>query len=182
MACSKWEEAGLLYTSNELDELETKSFEAHLNLCGECKKEYNSYQKERSTYFTAEFLGESPSQKTDAEILRVCSSARPKHFTSSFFPLFLKKTAYSVTFFVLGFIVVGYFTMVIENPGRNNKKIALEKRLDSLSQPSSMIADGIDQNNDSLQFDSLNDTNNYFSKSRGNLEVNGVYPVDLNDK
>ena len=77
---------------------------------------------------------------------------------------------------------MGYFTMVIENPGRSNKKIALEKRLDSLSQSSSMVADKIDQNNDSLQFDSLNDTNNYFSKSRGNLEVNGVYPVDLNGK
>jgi len=179
MACSKWEETGLLYSSNELDELEKKAYEEHLAGCEECRSEYESYRKEQTSFFTPEILGETPSEKVDAEIKRVCSTPK-KQFTSiGFFPVF-KKTVFSVTFFVVGFIVVGYFSLNIEN-SRGIQKVVVEEKPDSSpSRSPEIVAEK--KNPDSLQHDSLNDSDVYFSKTRGNLQIKGVYPVDLKDK
>ncbi|MBD3321898.1 MAG: hypothetical protein GF350_12450, partial [Chitinivibrionales bacterium] len=74
MECNKWEESGLLYTSNELDDEQREQFENHCRECSTCAGELKTYQQEKAEFFTLPVLSESPSQKTDQEILRVCST------------------------------------------------------------------------------------------------------------
>ena len=182
MACSKWEETGLLYSSSELNELEAKQYEEHLDFCPACKQEYETYQRERNLLFTEEVLGEAPSRKTDEEILRVCSSASKQYTHTGFLPLFLKRTVFSVTFFVVGFVVVGYFAMNMENHS-GHKKLASEEVIDHSPLDHSVAgATALPQEADSVRVDSISDTNLYYSKTRGNLDMKGVFPVDLKNK
>jgi predicted anti-sigma-YlaC factor YlaD len=182
MGCTKWEESGLLYCSSELDEAETKNFEEHLGTCEECRDEYETYQKEKQMFFTADILSETPSKKVDDEILRVCASGQKVYTNTGFFTPFLKKTLFSVTFFIMGFVVVSYFTINMENADRKKQSLALERTaLDSSTMASStQVTSGAV--NDSSKKDSANDSNLYYSKTRGNLGTNGVFPVDLKAK
>lgn len=173
MACSEWEVTGLLYSSKELDVDQEKQFEEHLCICSECKNEFELYQKERARFFNLQNLQELPSKKIDDEILRVCSNSRKQVTSFGLLPSFLKKTAFSVTFFVVGFVVVGYFAMNLSSSKQN---FVMEKN----EIPQSMQAKA--GGSDSLVTDSTNDTNLYFSKTRGSLEEKGVFPVDLKSK
>ncbi len=176
MACSEWDVTGLLYSSKELDVDQKKLFEEHLGVCSECKEQMELYEEERTCFFNLANLQELPSKKVDEEILRVCSNPT-KQFTSlGVLPSFLKKTAFSITFFIVGFAVVGYFAMNLPNSAKN--KVAIEKN--ELTQPLQAVVKTTDQ--DSLISDSANDTGLYFSKTRGSLGSKGVVPVDLKNK
>lgn len=179
MACSNLEETVLLYSSGELSEKEEKSFEEHMSMCDECRKEFDSYRTEQERFFTYDVLGEVPSKDVDKEILRVCSDARKKVSGLGIMPVFLKKTIYSLTFFVVGFVVVGYFAMNTEQSKQSNLNVVLENELFDSTNNSQKKNDNTAIINDS---DSLNDTNRFFSKNRGNLDQNGVIPVDLKNK
>lgn len=175
MACSEWEVTGLLYSSKELDVDQTRKFKEHLGICSECKEQMELYEKERTRFFNLANLQELPSKRVDEEILRVCSNPT-KQFTSlGVLPSFLKKTAFSITFFIVGFMVVGYFAMNLQNSAKNS--VAIEKN--ELNQPLQAVK-APDQ--DSLTSDSANDTGLYFSKTRGSLDSKGVFPVDLKNK
>ncbi|HEX3020248.1 MAG TPA: hypothetical protein VHP36_08090 [Chitinispirillaceae bacterium] len=175
MACSEWDVAGLLYSSKELDVDQEKQFEEHLCICSECKEQLELYEKERTHFFNPTNLLEIPSRKVDEEILRVCSNSR-KQFTSfGLLPSFLKKTAFSVTFFVVGFAVVGYFAMNFENSSKGS--VVVEKS--DVTQPLQTVKSA-DQ--DSFFNDSANDSGLYYSKTRGSLDSKGVFPVDLKNK
>lgn len=185
MGCNKWEEVGLLFSSGELEEPRAKEYEAHLRECEECKIELETYQKEKNDLFTIDMLGEEPSRKVSDEILRVCSSARKQVTHVGFFPLFFKKTLYSVTFFVMGFVVVGYFAINMENAERKKHAVSLEGKIADSStfvQPATANVNSIAQKTDSAKSDSLVDSALYYSKTRGNLNTKGVYTVDLKDK
>jgi hypothetical protein len=176
MACSKLEDTALLYSSRELNEADAKSFEQHLETCDECRHEMDLYRKEQKHYYSPEIFSESPSEATNREILRVCSDARKQITNTGFIPLFFKKTVFSMTFFVVGFIVVGYFAMNIENSKQQNQDMALQNTsIDSTTLSEADKEKVVSQRN----VDSINDTNLYYSKTRGNLDVNGVFPVDL---
>jgi hypothetical protein len=175
MACSEWEVTGLLYSSKELDVDQQRLFEEHMAVCSECKEQMELYQKERTLFFNLTNLQEIPSKKVDEEILRVCSNST-KQFTSlGILPSILKKTAFSITFFIVGFAVVGYFAMNIQNSTKN--PMVIEKN--ELTQPLQAVKTS-DQ--DSLINDSANDSGLYFSKTRGSLDSKGVFPVDLKNK
>jgi len=171
MACNKWEETGLLYCSSELSEQDVKLYEAHLGECPECKDEFTQYKTERSLYFTSAILEECPSEKVDNEIKRVCA-AKKQYTGIGFFPGFLKKSIFSVSFFILGFAVVGYFIFNIQNA--NNQNVAVKQ-----SKPAVEVKTLAQKDSAASLKDSLKDSAVYFSKNRGNLQVNGVFPVDL---
>jgi hypothetical protein len=176
MACDKWEEIGLLYCSSELDQQDAKSFETHLYSCTECKTEFDEYQKERTTFFTSEILGETTSRKIDDEILRVCTAQ--KQFTSiGIFPSLVKKSILSVSFLIMGFVVAGYFVFNIENANRQKHGFAMDPtKHDSLA----FVQKGNASTEASISSkDSSKDSAVYFSRTRGNLNTNGVFPVDL---
>jgi hypothetical protein len=175
MACSEWEVTGLLYSSKELDVEQTRLFEEHLSVCSECKEQMELYEFEKTRFFNLANLQELPSKKVDEEILRVCSNPT-KQFTSlGVLPSFLKKFAFSMTFFIVGFAVVGYFAMNIQNNATNS--VAIEKNESTTPLQAVKTSD-----QDSLINDSASDTGLYFSKTRGSLDSKGVVPVDLKNK
>ncbi len=175
MACSEWEVTGLLYSSKELDVDQARLYQEHLNVCAECKEQSELYEKERTHLFKLTNLQEIPSRKVDEEILRVCSNSRKQLTTLGLLPSFLKKTAFSVTFFAVGFAVVGYFAMNLQNSAKN--AVVIERN--EISEPLQSVKSS---GQDSLINDSANDTGLYFSKTRGSLESKGVFPVDLKNK
>lgn len=181
MECNKWEEIGLLYTSGELTKKDSESFEAHMKECSDCDLEFSRYE-ENKKFFTPEILSEAPSTKVDAEILRVCSKG-VKRFTFLGLTNFtMKKAALSSLFFVIGFVVVGYFAM--NNYNTNSSSSVTANQNNQTTEQNQTAQNSIDQKaltaNSSDTTDSLNDTLRKVSP-RGNLDK-GVITVDLNTK
>jgi len=173
MACNKWEEIGLLYCSRELNTEDDKLFEHHLEECSECKCEYEQYTNEKKTVFTLSILGETPPKHIDDEIVRVCSTAKKQYTGVGFFSGFVKKTVYSMSFFLLGFVVVGYFIFNAQNANVKSTQYSMQP----LNNASAQVL--AKQESATLEKDSIKDSAVYFSRNRGNLQTNGVYPVDL---
>ena len=182
MECNKWEEYGLLFTSGELDTGERQSFEKHLGECDSCTREYEAYRTDRKRFFTPEILEDAPSSACDAEIIRVCSDGRRKVSGVHSMPLFIRKSVVSVALFVIGFAGVGYITL---KTGSHNKSTVAPLAVDSSVTGESVaagtgVAGGMAQ--DDSTADSSSEKGVNYSKTRGNLGLNGVYPVDLQNK
>ncbi len=184
MACSKFEESGLLYCSDELDEHEIRQYQHHLEQCQECRQEVQAYKQEQSSFYTPEILGETPSEAVNREILRVCASAKKQH-TSSFMPFFLKKTTVmSLLFFAVGFATVGYVMFNVDRAESIRARLTTPQ---SSPLPSPQVASESSSSSvalsqtDSSQFDSLRDSTSAFSQNRGNLNSEGVITVDLKE-
>jgi anti-sigma factor RsiW len=99
MACTKWEEAGLLYTSGELTGAERSSYEQHLVACAECSQELRIYQAERRELFSVAMLEEQPSAAVDAEIVRVCG--RRRYSGVSFLLAWAARPVFAALFFLV---------------------------------------------------------------------------------
>jgi hypothetical protein len=178
MGCRKWEEAGLLYTAQELTEQEKGDYEAHLKSCDECRNEISLYRSEQKRFFTPELLGDAPSEKVSAEILRVCSNQRSAKAQSVGFNIFsmsfLRKAFMPAALFIIGFISVGYITMNMEN-ARAMKTASLAAHKAPVSGMPAMVA----QNTADSSKDSLHNPDVNFARTRGNLDDKGVITVDL---
>ncbi|MDG5815119.1 hypothetical protein QA601_08520 [Chitinispirillales bacterium ANBcel5] len=186
MVCSKWECSGLLYSSGELNEQETKEYEAHLEGCQECRDELATYRKEQKMFYTLDTLGESPSQAVSEEILRVCSSAKKQYTNVGFFPVFMKKAAVSMLLLMIGFATVGYIKLNHDQAQAMRAQLVGDeetKDSNAVTQSAESATSVVFSENDSgALFDSLNkDTNVNFSRTRGDLNTQGVVPVDLKD-
>ncbi|MBN2189478.1 MAG: hypothetical protein JW699_08485 [Chitinispirillaceae bacterium] len=173
MECRKWEETGLLYSAGELNAQEALDYESHLGECEECRKELSLYRGERERFFTAGVLGEAPSAKVDAEILRVCSDPRPRVRISApalFTAFFRRRVIVPAMLFIVGFVSVGYIMMNMENARQmGGSTIA------AIQQPKAAAPVVTVQ----AVPDSLNDSLKGFASTRGNLNDKGVITVDL---
>jgi hypothetical protein len=182
MECSKWEEYGLLFVSEELDSGERQSFEKHLAECSVCAGEEKAYRLEKDRFFTQEILCATPSAACDAEILRVCSDGRRKVTGFASMPLFIRRGVVSFMLFAIGFIGVGYITLKTSV----GKRDAAEPVAASEASPASDQIAGTSLTPGNNVADSSSDSSSEngvnFSKTRGNLDLNGVYPVDLQSK
>ena len=180
MECNKWEEYGLLFTSGELENDERQSFEQHLKACSVCAQEHDAYRSVQNRFFTPETLEDSPSPACDAEILRVCSDGRRKVSGLHPMPLFIRRSVVSVALFVIGFIGVGYITL--KTGAGNNRTGSVPVATDSsiTSETVAGVTDGAAPNDSAADSSSEKGVN--YSKTRGNLGLNGVYPVDLQNK
>ena len=179
MACNKWEEMGLLFSSGELSEEERRDFETHMLECSECTAERETYNRERKQFFSIDILGEDPSASCGAEILRVCSQGRKRLTAIQLFPLLLRKSAVSLALFLVGFTVVGYLTVRMdfsnESKSASNTIVNGEKgALHSVLAADEAANKPLDSAVDSSRRNSIN-----FANQRGNLNLKGVYPVDL---
>lgn len=173
MECRKWEETGLLYTAGELTAQGALDYETHLTACEECRKELHCYHREHERFFTLEVLGEAPSAKIDAEILRVCSDARPRVRIAApalFAAFFRRQVLIPAMLFIVGFISVGYIMMNMENARQMSGKTT------AAVQPQKAVAPV--QTVQAVP-DSLNDSLKGFASTRGNLNDKGVITVDL---
>lgn len=182
MACNDWEETALLYSSGELDEDQEVEFKSHIAQCESCKAFYERYQKDRESLFSIVTLGVAPSEKVDNEIKRVCESSKKQYTNITFFPAFAKKSIISVSFFLIGFVVIGYLMINVQHSKVvKAKAIQINDPSGSGSSQMANVAEVLRANPDSS--DSTNssplDSNRSFSKNRGNLDATGVVPVDL---
>ena len=181
MECSKWEEYGLLFVSEELDSSERQSFEKHLAECSVCAGEEKTYRLEKERFFTREILCDSPSAACDAEILRVCSDGRRKVTGFASMPLFVRRGVLSFMLFAIGFIGVGYITLKT-GVGKRDAAVPVASEVSPSSEQiaGTSLTPGNNVSDSSSDSSSENGVN--FSKTRGNLDLNGVYPVDLQSK
>lgn len=181
MACNDWEELALLYSSDELEESKRVQFESHIAQCEGCKEFLEQYQKERKSLFSIQMLGVTTSETVDKEIKRVCENGKKQYTNAGFFSVFAKRTIISTSFFLIGFVVIGYFMMNINQAkvagNTDNKTIVPTASLNS----STNVAEILQSTQDSADSESgiTKDTNRSFAKNRGNLEASGVIPVDL---
>jgi len=182
MECFKFEESGLLYVSGELNAAEAQAYEAHLAECAECRQEVETYKKERETLFTADILGEAPSEAADKEILRVCANPKKK-FSLSIMPLYIRKYAAAPVFLMLLMVAVGgyvrYHSMSAESL---RTRLISEAELER-SAERELERDGYTPQVDygeiakAAQADSGDTGNGARKKPLGNLELEGVVPV-----
>lgn len=174
--CSKWEEFGLLYDSGELNELDNAEFETHLKSCKECETEHNAYLNDKNNLFTPQILGEVPSDSVSSEIKRVCISAEKQHTITPVFSLVAKKAAVSMLLLIIGFASVTYIR-INNDQAQSIRARIVEKQdtIDAAQNATTALSD-----TDSALFDSLKkDPDVNFSKARGNMNLKGVIPVDL---
>jgi len=173
MDCRKWEETGLLYTAGELGSQEASDYEVHLGACEECRNELSCYRREHGRFFTAGMLGEAPSAKIDAEIIRVCSDPRPRVRISApalFTAFFRSRVLVPAMLFIVGFITVGYITMNMENARQMGGNTTAAVQPQKPAAPVQTVQ---------AVPDSLNDSLKGFASTRGNLNDKGVITVDL---
>lgn len=178
MACNTWEERWLLYGSDELSEQEVADFTSHIKNCDACRCELDTYNLEKKSFYTFDILGENTSEAVDREILRVCSSRRRQVATFNLFPIFFKKAAISVALFLIGFSAVGYIAFKVESKRTTFTPVVAQK---NLQQSSPMVAEPTTAK-DSAEESVLSDSAVNFAKTRGNLDLRGVYPVDLQNR
>jgi predicted anti-sigma-YlaC factor YlaD len=176
MECCKWEELGLLYSSGELDRKHVFDFEEHLKECEECRKELYYYRAEKKRFFTADMLGLTPSPEVDDKILLVCSDVHKKRVSFTLMPAFLRKAVMPVALFAMAFVSVGYIILNMENANQM-KSAAIKTQPEQSAIQSAAVQPSFDS-----AADSTKGLNNNFAKSRGNLEGQGVIPVDLKNK
>jgi len=178
--CNKFEKFGLLYVVGELTAAEAREYGSHVNDCEECRRETEAYRKERAELYTADILSERPSPAVDAEILRMCSNVKktPTAFTPM---LFIKKYAPVSVFLMLVMVAVGgYFRYHSMTADSLVSKYGGEA-VPSQSNDGNMQAPAAPVNNEEFAMSdsnkSIQDTNAPFSKTRGNLNLEGVITV-----
>lgn len=185
MECAKWEEIGLLFTSNELDVKEQDAFRSHLEECSACREEYDGYVELKSQFAPHESLQAEPSEATNQEILRVCSNPTLKTTSLPLFSSVLKKGLVSAVFLLAGFMGTGYFVFVM-NDASNTQKVA-EEFLPSenaavssssvAALPGSLHTASIAPSSDSSRDSSLDTDVRPFSETVGSLDETGVRSV-----
>ena len=178
MACNKFEESGLLYVSGELDEHEIRQFEAHLKVCSECSYETEEYKKERASFYSPANFEEVPSESVDKEIIRVCSVTK-KRYTSAFIPLFLKKRAAAPLYIIMIMAAIGgyvqYHSMNAQKMSAQllNETAAPVVSASAVTEQDISPAIALSETDSAALFDSAA----AFSKTRGNLNMEGVVTV-----
>lgn len=186
MECNLWEEKGLLYLAGELGESEQQVFKDHLATCEYCRTELQLYQKEKETFFKPEMFEDEPSPAVDREIIRVCSQPIKPALHMPLFPAYVKNVVFALLILAVGFGGGAYFAglkvasdIKTAEQGTNKKdKLAVEKR-DSHS-ASQMVANQHRGDEESLSDSAESDSARIFK--RGNLNAQGVVPVDLTDE
>ncbi|MCL2182059.1 MAG: zf-HC2 domain-containing protein [Chitinispirillia bacterium] len=175
MACSKFEVSGLLYISGELDAGEAAAYEAHLEECEECRRETGAYKQEHVSLYTAEILGDNPSEAVDSEILRVCANPKKMLAPSAITPMIFIKKYTPVTLFLMLIMVAvgGYVTYHSMSADDLAKKAAAAAELAAVAQP---VSPEQGAGGELVLADSSNDSSR-LNKPRGNLNMEGVVTV-----
>lgn len=188
MACSKWEQVGLLYTSGELSEADAREYERHVEACRECREEIDMYKMEREQFYSEEMLGASPSPEVGKEILRVCGAKAQTTFSFAIFgTVVTRPVAAALLFLLLGIGTGTYVAYHADNAQRiAEQNQAPEQELlasdTSGNTPANPIAsaDTQDEKSDLSRADSAADTTPFPRPSSARSP--GVRPVDLENK
>lgn len=137
MDCSKCEEAGLLFTSGELDEAQVDELQKHLAACPPCKEEFSQYSLEKNKFFT--LLCEDTSPDLDHKIISLCCRPAVPTTMGLFSVAWIKRAALSILIFALGLSAGGYFTFAYFQ-ARMSGTYASQMKTPSASQPTASVA------------------------------------------
>lgn len=177
MACTKWQETGLLYTSEELSDKQQRDYESHLGECSECRAELAAYRAEHEVWFTERMLGEEPSEDVSREILRVCSAAKTRTTGVGLFAgLLARPVLAAMLFLIVGLGSGAYIAYHVDNA----RNIAAQGATDApilATDTASHSPDVAAFSSDSAESDSVADTTP-FPDGGGT----GIVPVDLQSK
>jgi len=185
MACNNFEVSGLLYLSGELGAEEAKAYEAHLAGCAECRRETEEYRKERASLYTAEVLGDYPSEAVDNEILRVCANPKKMLAGTALTPmLFIKKYAPVPIFLMLVMVAVGgyvrHHSMSAESLRAkliDESAAAAEVLAANPAAPAEQNAAGENANSEQILAGNQNDSDQTPARSLGDMNMKGVHTV-----
>jgi hypothetical protein len=128
MECNKWQEEGLLYVSREMNALQAKEYEKHVQLCDVCRNEIDQYILDKKALFSADILCESPSEAVDKKIITACSyMPKTSRSITLFSTVWFKRAVISMVFLVFGTGAGIYFTMNYYNATTNGTALASHK-------------------------------------------------------
>jgi anti-sigma factor RsiW len=179
MACTKWEELGLLFSSGELSEQEQNLYSAHLAQCESCSSELNRYNKERETLFTPHLLSESPAASLDERILDACARFKKPSISFTLFPLFMRKSVAALLFLSLGLGGGIYIASNLNSAQRTNAlaqhpaPVQPAEQVQTVALPTT--EDSTKAGNDSVRISKP------FGNSPYGVADRNVVPVDLNE-
>ncbi len=185
MECNIWEEKGLLYMAGELDENEKQSFKVHLVGCEICQTELQTYSKEKEMLFRPEMFEDEPSPYVDREIIRVCSQPIKPVLQVPLIPAFVKNTLFALLILAVGFGGGAYFAGLkvaseIKTAGFKTGEQNIRAAENRGARPLSQVAASQKDEDDSLADSVVSDSAQIFK--RGNLDMQGVVPVDLTNE
>lgn len=191
MECTRWDDEGLLYVSQELDSEASSSFEKHLVSCEFCSAELKTYKNEKSAFFNPAILEEPVSEELDRKITEACSKLPRATVSSNIFMSFVKRGAFAAVLLIFGFgggVYVAFnFNSITggskvasdaktgsENAAGNSSGTVESQASDQVvnSEPvSSVKTDTVKQDS------SLNKAPSFDSRHRGDIKA--IVPVDL---
>jgi hypothetical protein len=181
--CDKFEKSGLLYVSGELSSFEAQEYESHIAVCEECRLETATYRGERAELYTADILSERPNPAVDAEILRLCSNVRKAPVTFTPLLFFKRYVPVSVFLMLVAVAVGGYFryhsmtadSLVSKYGGDAVPSTPPNASIGDLLQASQIAEEELAVSDSSML---VPDTGAPFSKTRGNMNLEGVVTVN----
>jgi hypothetical protein len=182
MECNQWNEKGLLFTANELNEKDASDYRAHLEICDFCKKELHVYEQERKTLFAPEIFEETPSAAIDKEIIRVCSNPVKSKTTTFILPAFIKNTIYAILVLAIGFGGGTYYmgVLIASKAKKQDSNIA---KTEKIPQESEIVTKSVDvAANKEQVIDSSSKSEDTLIKRENEIPVKGIIPVELKDE
>ncbi len=181
MVCNQWDEKGLLFSANELNDTDFAEYKAHIETCEFCKKELDVYNKEKITLFAPAMFEEAPPASVDEEIIRVCSNPVKPTATTFFIPAFIKNTIYAILVLTVGFGGGTYFmgVRIASKAKKQDSNIVKNETTPVESEIAGKtvdIASNQDQINDSLR------SNDTLIKRENEIPIKGAIPVELKNE
>lgn len=176
MECNLWEEKGFLFLSGELPDSELQAYKQHCETCDFCQHELQQYKNEKETLFTPEMFEDEPSPEIDREIIRVCTRPIKPVVHAPLFPVFVKNAIFALLILAVGFGGGAYFAGLKVS---SDMKIAEQKRMENEKAVNNTRTPA--PTTDVATTDSAAPDSTQIFK-RGNLNMQGVVPVDLTDE
>ena len=180
MVCNQWEEKGLLFTADELDDAEAAKYRKHLETCEFCRLELGTYKRQKATLFTPAMLEQAPPVAVDEEILRVCTKPVKPAATTFIMPAFIKNTLYALLVLAVGFSGGTYY-MGIRIASKAKKQESNVVKNEQIPRESEAAVTTGDVGSGQEQVpDSLKSKDTLF-KRENEIPAKGIIPVELHE-
>ena len=177
MVCNQWEEKGLLFTADELNDAETADYKVHLETCNFCRNELDVYNREKATLFAPGMFEEAPSAAVDKEILRICSTPVKPTVTTFMIPAFIKNTIYAILVLAVGFGGGTYYMGVRIASKAKNQDSNIVKNEKS-TQESEVVAKSVDVATNEAQANDSSKSTDTLIKRENEIPAKGIITVN----
>jgi len=98
----------LMYDSNELDAAQREHVQKLIEQDESVAELHSQYQQEKKSLFTSDILQEQPSAAINKKIVDACANGAVAQPTSTFFPVWLRRTLATSFLLIFGIAASGY--------------------------------------------------------------------------